>query len=822
MKLKKKLFACLLFLVAFLNAQNTTKKTAYDNAANYYKDFELLHTDLSVRFDIPKELLFGDASLTLRPYFYETNVLTLDAKGMKIEKVSNNNLSLDYKYDGKKLAINLGKTYTKLDTLTVKIKYTADPSHIKQEGSKAIKAARGLYFINPKGTNPEKPTQIWTQGETESSSCWFPTLDSPNQKTSQKIAIRIPNKFKSLSNGLLVSQISHKNGDRTDTWEMKQRHAPYLFFMGIGDFTVVKDTWREKEVNYYVEPAYSKVAKTIFGKTPAMMDYFSEITGVDYMWDKYSQMVVRDFVSGAMENTSAVVHGESAYQSAAELMDGNRWEPVIAHELFHHWFGNYVTAENWSNLSLNESFATYGEYLWMDHAYGKTIAEAHRLKSMNAYEDGGHSHKSLVRFDYKDKEDLFDRVSYNKGGAILHMLRNYVGDAAFFAGLQRYLKTYQFGVAEVPQLRMIFENITGKDLNWFFNQWFYTPGHPTIQVAKDYNILDKTITVSLKQQNEVFYFPIKITIYERGEIKHKEIFVDAREKSFTFSYEEYPDWIHVNSDHVLLATIIENKVLDTYKFQLANAPHFIDRKIALEELVKHQSDKAVFELVVQAFDDPYFEIQALALDKIDLSYKYSKRKVIEKIEYLAKSSQNNTVKAAAVKVLGKLVYFDYQSTFERLIDDPSNAVKGAALEGLYYLDKEEAIKKAKKLPNSVKKTIAFPLSKIYIEEKDNSEIEFVANYIIQGMFLSNDAASKKLFKKGFNWVAASNNIDAYANLTKDIVSKGNQYRKYNFHLEGVRLLRELSKILDTNNQSNNYELKILVNKALKSLLDTKG
>ncbi|MGB2128739.1 MAG: M1 family aminopeptidase, partial [Flavicella sp.] len=810
MKLKYTLFThVLLLFVTFGNAQINTKKIAFDNATNYSKEFELLHTDLSVSFDIPKELLFGDAELSVRPYFYDSDLLTLDAKGMTIKKVSMNSVPLTYKYDGYKLAIDLGASYSKSDTLIVDIKYIANPSQIKQKGSNAIKAARGLYFIDPKGTNPNKPTQIWTQGETESSSCWFPTLDSPNQKTSQKIAIRVPSKYKSLSNGVLMSQVSHKNGDRTDTWEMKQRHAPYLFFMGIGDFTIVKDSWRGKEVNYYVEPNFENVALDIFGKTPAMMDYFSEITGVDFMWDKYSQMVVRDFVSGAMENTTAVVHGERAYQTSAELIDENAWEPVIAHELFHHWFGDYVTAENWANLSLNESFATYGEYLWIEHAYGKTRAEAHRLKSVKAYNDGSHAHKKLVRYDYLDKEELFDRVSYNKGGAILHMLRNYIGDAAFFEGIQHYLKSHEYGVAEVAQLRMVFEQITGTDLRWFFEQWFYKAGHPTIQVAKDYNILDKTVTVSLKQQGEVFYFPIKITIYESGTIKHKEIFVDAREKSFTFSYDDYPDWIHVNSDHNLLADIIENKLLDTYKFQFSNAPHFIDRKNALEKLVKQQSDKTVFELVVKAFDDPYFEIQTMALNNIDLSYKYSKRKVIEKIEYLAKSAKNNKVRAAAVKVLGKLVYFDYQSIFEELVDDPSNAVKGAALEGLYYLDKDAAIKKAKNLPNSVKKTIAFPLSKIYIEQKQNTEIEFVANYIIQGMFLSNDAASKKTFKKGFDWVATSNNIEAYTNLTNDIVNKGNQYRKYNFHLEGVRLLRDLSKILDKTKKSNKKELQVL-------------
>lgn len=818
-KVKIHSFIILVLCVFASYGQITSKKMRFDNAAHYEKSFELLHTKLEVSFDIPEELLFGKAWVSVRPYFYATDQLQLDAKGMLIDKVLVDGKPLDYSYDGNKLSIDLGKQYSRQDSLTVFVAYTASPGKIKQKGSAAITSAKGLYFINAKGLNKDKPVQIWTQGETEASSCWFPTIDSPGQKTTQELAIRVPDKFVTLSNGNLVKSKQHENGERTDYWEMYQKHAPYLFFMGIGEFSIISDSWKGKKVDYYVEEEYAELANDIFGKTPEMLDFYSELTGIDYVWDKYSQMVVRDFVSGAMENTTAVAHGEHAYQSKGDLVDGNTWERVIAHELFHHWFGNLVTAENWANISLNEAFATYGEYLWFEHAYGVERAEAHRIKSVAGYMDGTNNSKHLVRYDYENKEDVFDAVSYNKGGMVLHMLRNYLGDDAFFTGIQKYLKDQMYTAAEVSQLRLAFESVSGKDLKWFFEQWFYGAGHPVVRVSQDYNLLEKTVTVTLRQQGEVFYFPLEVEVYERGKKTKKHIFVDAKEKSFTLSYEQYPDWIHVNSDHSVLGEFVENKTLRNYKFQFQNASHFEDRKSALKELVKHQEDKDVFELVVSAFDDPFYEVQIMALDKIDLSYKHSKRKVIDKIESIAYTAENTLVKAAAIKVMGRLVYFDYQDFFEKSFNETSNAVKGAALEGLYYLDNELALQKAKSLPDNVKGTIAYPLSLMYIKEREASEMAFVSNYIVQGMFLSKDEKIKKIYEGGFEWIAKSNNVAAYKNLTADIVKKGIQYRKYNFHMEGIRLLRKMAKEQDKLGNSNKKELIAVVNAALEKLIE---
>ncbi|MFA5297017.1 MAG: M1 family metallopeptidase, partial [Lutibacter sp.] len=354
--MKKILIALILLFSIILNAQDKI----YQGEREKIND--LVHTKLKVDFNFEKSQLNGEAWVTLTPHFYAVNKVALDAKSFSIHEVKVNNVKASYNYSDDELTIELGKTYKKGEEYTVYIKYTAKPEEVKQKGSASITDAKGLYFIDPKGEDPNKPTQVWTQGETESNSCWFPTIDSPNQKTSQEIYMTVPDKFVTLSNGTLKSQTKNANGTRTDYWKMDQKHAPYLVFIGAGEFSIVKDSWNGLEVNYYVEPAYEKEAKAIFGNTPEMITFYSNITGIPFPWDKYSQIVVRDYVSGAMENTTAVVHAEDAQQKKGQLIDNNEWESTIAHELFHHWFGDLVTTESWSNLTVNESFATYSVY----------------------------------------------------------------------------------------------------------------------------------------------------------------------------------------------------------------------------------------------------------------------------------------------------------------------------------------------------------------------------------------------------------------------------------------------------------------------------
>ncbi|MBL4657959.1 MAG: M1 family metallopeptidase, partial [Flavobacteriales bacterium] len=552
--LYKQILACICVALLWNSCTPTSKTGANTRPVNnlneivivpeYYKTYQaaetrkldLLHTKLKVRFDWENAYLFGKATLTLRPYFYETNRVELDAKGFDFHRVAlatdSGKVNLNYTYENDKITIKLDRTYNKSETFQVFMDYTAKPNELEVEGGEAITDNKGLYFINNKNEDPDKPQQIWTQGETEANSCWFPTIDKPNERMTQEIYITIEEKFLTLSNGLLMYSTDNGDGTRTDYWKMDKEHAPYLVMMAIGEYAVIRDQWRDIEVNYYVEKEYEPYAKSIFGNTPEMLQFYSDKLGVDYPWAKYSQVIVRDYVSGAMENTSAVIHGEFLQKDDRELEDETH-EDIIAHELFHHWFGDLVTCESWANLSLNESFATYGEYIWNEYKYGQDEADYGLAKDLSSYLwSSDKKQVDIVRFDYKERDDMFDSHSYGKGGRVLHMLRKYVGDDAFFASLKLYLNRHKHSSVEIHDLRLVFEEITGEDLNWFFNQWFLSSGHPLLLMSYDYSDSTGELVVSITQAHNLdktplYKLPMEVDIYAGGEVTRHSIICDS-------------------------------------------------------------------------------------------------------------------------------------------------------------------------------------------------------------------------------------------------------------------------------------------------------
>ena len=812
--MKKLFLTFILLFTIIINAQDKVYQAEREKINN------LVHTKLKVDFDFSESQLNGEAWITLSPHFYATDKLVLDAKSFDVHEVKIGNKNLSYNYVNNKISIELGKTFTKDEAYEVYIKYTAKPEEIKQKGSAAIQDAKGLYFIDPLEEDPEKPTQIWTQGETESNSCWFPTIDSPNQKTTQEIYITVPNKFLTLSNGLLKNQTKNSDGTRTDYWKMDQKHAPYLVFMGVGEFSVVKDSWNDLSVDYYVESNYENVAKDIFGNTPEMMTFFSNLTGVPYPWDKYSQIVVRDYVSGAMENTTAVVHGELAQQKKGQLVDKNEWEGTIAHELFHHWFGNLVTTESWSNLTVNESFATYSTYLWFQFKYGQDAADSHMHDDIEVYLQSESENKDLVRFYYEDKEHMFDTVSYHKGSAILHMLRDILGDEAFFEAFNYYLTKHKYGTAEAHDLRLAFEEVSGLDLNWFFNQWYFGSGHIRLDVTYDYNTINKTVTVNLNQRGEIFKFPITIDIYgEKGKTSH-EVWVDKVQSSFKFDYVKQPKLINVDAKHVLLAEINDKKSLENYIYQFNNAPHFLDRKIALDEIVKHQqTSKGAYNTVIKAFNDPYHKIRIQALEHVDLFQKYTKKDAIYKIEQLAQKDEKTLVRAAAISVLGKLIDPVYKPIFVAGLKSESFSVIGNSLVSLYQIDKQAALDELKYLEQEVKEQLADAITNIYINEKDKSQLPFIAKHVLKGMFLSQNQRTQQLYGEAFKWISESDNEEALQNITNDFVKLGSQYKKFNFDKMAVNMLNQMVSAQQQSSNSNKNDLIVILKTGIAELIE---
>ena len=682
------------------------------------KNHDLLHTKLEVSFNWEKQYLNGIATLELRPYFYPQKELELDAKNFDIHSVTlvkpDKEFPLTYDYDNWILTVQLDREYQRNEKYQVRIDYTAKPNEREAEGSAAITSDKGLYFINPLGTDPDKPQQIWTQGETESSSFWFPTIDAPNERTTQEMYITVEDRFKTLSNGVLVSSKKNTDGTRTDYWRMDLSHAPYLFMMAIGEYAIVEDEWNGIPLSYYVEPAYEPHAKDIFGRTPEMMTFFSDLLGYPYPWPKYAQVVVRDFVSGAMENTTASVYMEELQIDSRELIDYN-WDGIIAHELFHHWMGDLLTCESWANLPLNEAFANYSEYLWFEYKEGVDEADYHGLQELNKYlNEAETKQEDLIRFYYDDREDMFDSHSYAKGGRILHMLREILGDEAFFASLKHYVKENAFEDVEVHDLRLSFEEVTGQDLNWFFNQWFLASGHPEIKVAHEYDSGNFKIEIWQLQDPDktpIYRLPVNFKIWMGETQITYELQIEDGYQQFNFELPQKPDLFVFDSEQYLLAEIEHEKSKEELRFQYHHSNKFLARYRALEKLIEQPVEN--FETIFAALNDSSWPIRQLAVNSFENFTGEKLAQVKKKLEWISLNDKKSLVRADALNVLTSYNFNEHKDVFREALKDSSYSVLGIGLYAYAESDAPDKLKVLSQYEDYNNINIIFPIANYY-------------------------------------------------------------------------------------------------------------
>jgi aminopeptidase N len=750
MSLKRILF---LSALAVMFSCSSTKQTSVkvenlpevniEASANTFRSYrgsntmssDLVHTKLVVFFDWGRQRLEGQATITLKPHFYPVTSVYLNARGMDILSVkllekNNEFKNVFHSYTNDSIFIQLDKQYKLGETYTLWIEYNAKPEELEEGGSDAISSDKGLYFINADGAEPDKPKQIWTQGETQSNSVWFPTIDSPNQRMTQEIYITVDTVYHTLSNGLLMYSTDNHDGTRTDYWKQSLPAAPYLTMMAIGKYSIVKDKWRNIDVNYYVEPEYEPYAKMIFGHTPEMLEFFSKKLGVDYPWEKFSQVVVRDYVSGAMENTTAVIHGEFLQQDDREYLD-ETYEDVISHELFHQWFGDLVTCESWSNIPLNESFATYGEYLWNEHKYGREAADKGLQGDLSAYlREAQRKQVNLIRFEYDEREDMFDRHSYQKGGCVLHMLRKYVGDEAFFASLREYLNANRFTAVEIHNLRLAFEKVTGEDLNWFFNQWFLGKGHPDLEINYEYNDSLKQQKVIIEQKqvalSHLFRIPLDIDVYVKGKAERHRVMVEEVKQEFTFAVSSKPDLVNVDSEKMLLCSKKDNKPMSEYVLQYRHLPLYLDRYEALQKAGSNYiSDSEEAKMVTEALNDKFWSIRVLAINNIAPLAKKKKEQTKPELVRLAKSDEKSAVRSAAIEALAKYyVDEDLKALFTEKTSDRSYEVSSIALNSLAKLSDSDALALAATMEKSTDGHVLSAVADIYAEYGTSNNTEF--------------------------------------------------------------------------------------------------
>jgi aminopeptidase N len=431
-----------------------------------------------------------------------------------------------------------------------------------------------------------------------------------------------------------------------------------------------------------------------------------------------------------------------------------------------------VTTENWANLTVNESFADYSEYLWDEYKYGKDAADYGLMNSLKSYQSNpSYASRDLVRFDYASRDDVFDPVSYNKGGAILHMLRNYLGDDAFFAGLTDYLKTHEYSTAEAHQLRLSLEKISGKDLNWFFNQWYYGSGNPKINYSYSYEPVKKQVNVTVTQvQSQNFQFPLAIDVFIDGKPVRHNVWADAKmTNNFTFAAEKSPDLVNINADGVLLAEIAETKTPEQYLIQFQNSKGFLARYTALEGVKgKISANAAAQKLIAAALKDPVFRMRIEALRALDLSDAAQAKLFASEAEKLAANDEKTLVKGAALAALAKTKNSKYLPLFQKGIGEVSNSVKANALAGLMRLSPEE-VKSVLETTDleGVSEDVMTEMLPLIVKEKIVKQMPNIASIVAFYPFIAFQKPElAKPAEDGFNWIMETDSPKATATITK--------------------------------------------------------
>ncbi len=683
--------------------------------------WDLVHTKLELEPIWDKRQMKGLATVVLTPHFGDKQELMLDGVGFELRSVKRVNRRAAYPvqhtYDGKAIKIKLDSAFAAGQRCSLEIEYVARPEEAPSaEGLEAITSDKGLYFINPLGTLPNRPRELWTQGETQSNSRWFPTLDAPNQKMTQEVHLTVDTSFTTLSNGLLTSQTRLPGGKRIDVWELKLPHAPYLAMLAVGPFAVVKDKWRDIEVSYYAEKPLAKRAKAVFANTPEMIEFFSKRLGVAFPWPKYSQVVGRDYVSGAMENTSASLFMEDVLEDDVDKRTQN-WDLIIAHELFHQWFGDLVTCESWSNLSLNESFANYSEYLWLEHKQGQDAADFHALEEKLQYlYESRFKRENLIRYHYQRDLQMFDSHTYAKGGRILHMLRSYLGDDVFFAGLQAYLKKYSFKKAEVHDLRLVLEEVSGQDLNWFFDQWYFKPGHPELLVRKTFTGESLLLSVSQVQDTTytpIYRLPIAFDIWQGDRKVRHNFMLEGRDGTFEIPMGKAPALVLFDPDHTLLAEVryeVPNEeVIQAFNF----APRAIDRVEAIERLAKVTEGQALNLYLRKGLRDADYHVREAALQLCANNPEVDEQTRIM-IGDIAKTDKSIAVRAAAAGIVGNQKIEPVIDRLTEILDrDPAYEVQAEALNQYVIAKGPDVEGRMKKMEANTSPTVVRVLAELY-------------------------------------------------------------------------------------------------------------
>ena len=609
----------------------------------------------------------------------------MDAVALQIKSVKVGNTKQAFDCDGEQLHVSL-KNPTEYDKpFTLAIDYAVENPQ------------RGIYFVGPDKHYPNKPTQVWTQGEDEDSRFWFPCFDYPGQLATSEIRVRVPKKFMAVSNGELVSTET-EGSDKIYHWKLDKVHPSYLMTLAIGEFEEITDEWQGRPVRYYFEQGRQGRSQAHHGQNAADDDSAQQMVWATTMFFlTTTRYASADFIFGGMENTTTTLLTDRCMIDQRAALDNERAETLVAHELAHQWFGDLVVINHWSQAWVKEGAATYSEVLWVEETKGKEEALYYHLNHARAYlsEDKSRYRRPLVTHIYREAIELYDRHIYEKGSCVYHMIRMALGDELFTRALSTLLTDNAHSTVETIDLLRAIDKATGRNLRFLFDQYVYRGGHPDYKVGyswdSDSNLAKITVTQTQvqdgKSQVQEGLFDLKVPIgfgyvTEAGQVEVKPVTVriHEREQALYFPLEKKPNFISFDIGNHLLKTVELTYPVPELKAQLASDPDPISRLFAAEALAKKGSLEAVASLETALQTDPFWAVRAEVAEQLG-SVQLAQAEVA-----LLKGLKDKhpKVRRAVATALGKVKTADSYKALKGLVEkgDDSYYVEASAAQAI--------------------------------------------------------------------------------------------------------------------------------------------
>lgn len=522
------------------------------------RQVDIRHIDLAITVDLEARRIDGAVVHHCQPLpgGPRLGTLELDQQDLLIVAVEVDGQPARFATRPGKVDIALPDGWSGLGT--VRIAFTAE------------QPPAGMFFIAPRAAG--RPHQIgaqaamcWTQGAMEEHSCWFPCFDSPNQLSTFRVAIRHRSHLAAVANGERDGAVVHGDGWTTTTWHLDRPQVLYLLNVAVGAFAAVDDATGSVPITHWLPEGRADCAAAMFRATAFAIDWLGRATGLPFAWPRYGHVVVHGFMWGGMENSTLTTITDRVLMDAAvQEREDVDCDALVIHELVHQWYGDLMTMKGWSDLWLNESFATWlearGTAAWKAHHAGAVEQDELDLalwRNRAAYleEDGGRYRRALVTNRWVDAYELFDRVAYEKGSLILHHLRHVLGAERFDAGLALYTRRHAHDLVETADLRQALEDATGEALDWFVDQWLYRPGHPALKVRWRHDPGARVLLVSVEQTqgaddaDKRWRIPTALAWRGTdGALVRQDIVLGKATDTFVIPCAEAPRWLAVDPD----------------------------------------------------------------------------------------------------------------------------------------------------------------------------------------------------------------------------------------------------------------------------------